>query len=174
MATGGLGFRIWGFLILTALEATLLGATPAMPGISASNYKSGIQDGWLSVSHATPQTWNSGCKRWEAINSELHEPILLPKNDMKFTGLHPKPAVQHVGGDAWRWVKIWGGGFQDDRYPLSLSITLDNPPQFEDPQNVDKKHLGLFWPELIISSSLATIEFFPHNEKVDSCAWIDI
>jgi hypothetical protein len=27
-----------------------------MPGISASNYKSGIQDGWLSVSHATPQT----------------------------------------------------------------------------------------------------------------------
>ncbi len=56
MATGGLGFRIWGFLILTALEATLLGATPAMPGISASNKKSDIQDGWLSVYHVTPQT----------------------------------------------------------------------------------------------------------------------
>jgi len=56
MTTGGLGFRIWGFLILTALEATLLGATPAMPVISASNNKSDIQDGWLSVSHATPQT----------------------------------------------------------------------------------------------------------------------
>lgn len=144
-----------------------------MPGISASNNKSDIQDGWLSVSHATPQTWNSGCKRWEAINSEPRETILLLKNDMKFTGLHPKPAVQHVGGDASRWVKIWGGGFQDDSYPLSLSITLDNPPQLEDLQNVDKKHLGLFWPELVISSSLATTEFSPHNEEIDSSAWID-
>jgi hypothetical protein len=27
-----------------------------MPGISASNKKSDIQDGWLSVYHVTPQT----------------------------------------------------------------------------------------------------------------------
>jgi hypothetical protein len=39
-----------------ALGATLTGATPAMPGILASNNKPDIQDGWLSVSHATPQT----------------------------------------------------------------------------------------------------------------------